>query len=167
MVMCYHCAVGVPLLFALPARRRSFVNTNTPKAIQNSIAPMPKAMRPTVSPKIAPLPVNALLPGPIAIHVNMMPRDMMMPRPSSVWSNRSQVGDEAGNSAVVGYPQAATAWMMAEMPAKRNAMPKVTPSQLFSGGLELGADPSKPRDSKMASRPIATAIKPKKIAAFT
>jgi hypothetical protein len=46
-------------------------------------------------------------------------------------------------------------------------MPKMTPSQLFSGGVELGVDPSKPRDDKMASRPIATAIKPKKIAAFT
>jgi hypothetical protein len=165
--MCSHCAAGVLLFFALATRRRSFVNTNTPKATQNSIAPMPKAMRPAVSPKIAPLPVNALLPGPIATHVNMVPSDMITPRPSSVWSDRSQVGDEAGNSAVVGYPRAATAWMMAEIPAKRNAMPKTTPSQLFSGGLELGADPSKPRDSKMASRPIAIPIKPKKIAAFT
>jgi hypothetical protein len=166
-IMCDHCAAGVVLPFAPPTGRRSFVNTNTPKAIQNSIAPMPKAMRPTVSPKIAPLPVNALLPGPIATHVNMVPRGMIMPRPSSVWSDRSQIGDEAGNSAVVGYPRAATAWMMAEIPAKRNAMPKRTPSQLFSGGLELGADPSKPKDSKMARRPIATPIKPKKIAAFT
>jgi len=167
MVMCCHCADGVLSPFVLRTRRRSFVNTNTPKAIQNSIAPMPKAIRPTVSPKIAPLPVNALLPGPIATHVNMVPRDMIMPRPSSVWSDRSQVGDEAGNSAVVGYPRTATAWMMAEIPAKRNAIPKTTPSQLFSAGLELGADPSKPKDSKMASRPIATPIKPKKIAAFT
>ena len=148
MMMCYHSAAGVLLLFALPTRRRSFVNTNTPKAIQNSIAPMPKAMRPTVSPKIAPLPVNSLLPGPIAIQVNMVPRDMIMPIPRTVWSDRSQIGDEAGNSAVVGYPPTATAWMMAEIPANRNAMPKTIPSQLFSGGLELEADPSKPRDSK-------------------
>ena len=155
------------MLFTLPTRRRSFVNTNTPKTIQNSIAPIPKAMRPTVSPKIAPLPVNSLLPGPIAIHVNMLPMDMITPRPSNVWSDRSQAGDEAGNSAVVGYPRVATAWMMAEMPAKRNAMPKATPSQLFSGGVELGVDPSKPRDSEMTSRPIATPIKPKNIAAFT
>src|ERR1700683_2284523 len=135
MALCCHSAVGVLLLFVLPTRRRSFVNTNIPKAIQNSIAPMPKAMRPTVSPKIAPLPVNSLLPGPIAIHVNMAPRDMIMPRPSSVWSDRSQVGDEAGNSAVVGYPRAATAWMMGGVPAERKAKAKTEPSQHFFGGV--------------------------------
>lgn len=63
---------------------------------------MPKAMRPPVSPNIAPLPVNDLLPDPTATQVNMAPSDTMTPRPSREWSDRSQDGVEAGNSAVVG-----------------------------------------------------------------
>jgi hypothetical protein len=41
------------------------------RKIHIRIAPMPKAMRPPVSPNIAPLPVNDLLPDPTATEVNI------------------------------------------------------------------------------------------------